>query len=395
MTPLDPSAGRNMGSWSEPSIVQVEAEPAGPVRFSALVSFEHDVLFAGNRIPDFSREITSGVVAFSARINGKRLAVPESAGLFAYPILLPSQKSRARVVWAEPAGRIATIPPYGWPGVRFSALWVASLSLDGSRWVNSKRMFVGDLIVTESMWSSYVPLEGSRQMILALQIRPDRPITTIVVSDSGEQLGTIPGTEGAVYAVGTAHRQMVDVFYVASAGTEATSANRLYSVRSVDGGQSWGQRTLLSDLSANSVFEPNVVRRGNRVSIAWSEGDLSSGRVIRTAQSRDGGRTWDSPVSIPNITGFVTHPQQAIDAVGQIHLLFRSREVDTNRPTIRLTSRTWDSHWESPVNPFPELSVVGPRIYELHNGELALHFLGKPNGSESGSVSKLYMSRYR
>ena len=88
--------------------------------------------------------------------------------------------------------------------------------------------------------------------------------------------------------------------------------------RSTDGGVTWGSDTLLSEVSEYDPF-PAIESEGNRVLIAWYQGDTTGGGYrITYRRSLDGGVTWE-PVRVlgDTVTG---RPSMSLGSLGTIHV---------------------------------------------------------------------------
>lgn len=118
----------------------------------------------------------------------------------------------------------------------------------------------------------------------------------------------------------------------------------LIAWRSVDGGKTWSKGVVINDVPSapNEGLHALASDGGNRLFAAWLDHRQSEGTTLYGSESNDGGITWSKNMLIyASPDGSICtccHPSAAIDANGEILVMFRN-VLDGNRDMYLARSR--------------------------------------------------------
>lgn len=138
------------------------------------------------------------------------------------------------------------------------------------------------------------------------------------------------------------------VFATWSEWDESGNGQRVYFIRSMDGGVTWDKPVLLAK-RVGVEYErdlPNLVKLGDKIGAVWEGGF----RAYRQAQySDDNGETWTEPVEIfPGLIGDNGYAMFVEDSLGRVHL-FHAQRIREGNPRGHYGaegSALWHSMWD-------------------------------------------------
>lgn len=186
------------------------------------------------------------------------------------------------------------------------------------------------------------------------------------------------------------HGSLITLFSRVAVAADGSFLSQLWVTRSTDHGTRWtpaalvtshplpppvidptGQELDSQDLSIHSA----AVGRDGVVYVAWDSSTSLRRGAVKMISSRDGGRRWTHPRSLPGITSFAMEPAVAAGARGSVGVLWY--DVRNDRPRdISLTTDVWFAH--SPDHGFHwrQTHVAGP--FDMRRAPL--HRLGEYQG---------------
>ena len=165
----------------------------------------------------------------------------------------------------------------------------------------------------------------------------------------------------------------------------------IYSIRSSDGGISWGAPERLTKDPARSQH-PAIGSDGSLVVMAW-EDDRNGGRSrIFLKRSTDGGQNWGSEWPLNDTPYPATYPTLAL--VGQtIHLVWDAWFSGNNDEIMYKLSRDGGKTWEPDLrltqnlqySSIPSLAVSGPGVHviweDYRDANREIYFKSNPTGN--------------
>lgn len=158
---------------------------------------------------------------------------------------------------------------------------------------------------------------------------------------------------------------------------EVATPAECFTLRSRDGGRTWGEPTRLAADAVISFYEPCLLNVGNRL-IALLRTHREGGRRLYQCESTDSGRSWSRPE--PTVmTGYPAHAIQLAD--GRIFCVYGVR---WERFGIRGRlsgdgGRTWGN--EIVVrDDFPDGDLGYPTAAETSDGLVRVAYYGRDTG---------------
>jgi hypothetical protein len=145
--------------------------------------------------------------------------------------------------------------------------------------------------------------------------------------------------------------------------------NEIYYKCSTDWGQSWGPEIRQTNNSSNSV-SPSVAVSGSLVNIVWNDSN-GGANTIFYKRSTDGGESWEDAIILTNLAGYSTHPTVAASGAGvyvawynylmpwKNNLIYYKRSTDSGESWSSETLLSAFNEWSI----LPSLAVSGSAVH--------------------------------